>query len=715
MNKTLILFTLLLQLSCAYYNTFYNAKGYYKKGREASDKNVSTVISNVEIKNYNLTVEKCESVLVKFPNSRYVDDALLLMSKAQFYLGDFEKSKLNLEELIRRFPESDLKDEAILWSGRTAWKLGQFSLAEEGITKVLSTTEDKELLSSGNEMLAEIYRDRRDYENEIKYLHNVIKYSENNQQKAETYYRIGLILIEQEYYLDAIDSFQKVEAQLPSPELLEKAKMENTRALKHMGNTTEALDILQGMLDSERFKKISGELRLEIAEIAFITGDVDGAIEHYGTIAIRYPRSEVAAKAWYKLAELHTYSINGSNSFLNYPYGMEYFRRAGKVINKGYYYAASQRNKIMIEGFLKSLDNVDKDKIELIWLAGDKEKANDLWHQYSLKQSELLDGILPARILKKRKINLNEPLEKDDVKSEKERNEEERLLKQQIFDEQSGLGERELFSKNQEKTKNDSLEFKFLRNVNQDSTNLDSVELIESNTIVEKINISPFGKRTKNTVLRELIHNEYLMAEFYHLDLNQPDSANSIYEHILSEYPDSEFAPRSALSLGILLSETSKELADSMFNLILQKYPNSPSTIEVNRRLDNSFFNSNISVNPESDLYEEAYNKAFVENNSRVTLELVEIIENNYPNSYFAAKAAYLRAYMIDNSNESPEISLKEYNRVIEKYSDSDFAKEARIKVARLKRIIVKPEEPNIDKDEPRNSQPKKSKKIIDR
>jgi len=403
LKKALILVAFILQLSCAYYNTFYNAKNYYNKGREAADKNISTEISKSEIKNYNLTVEKCESVLLKFPNSRYVDDALLLMSKAQFYLGDFEKSKLNLEELVRRFPESNLKDEALLWSGRTAWKLGQFSLAEDGITEVLRNTKDKKLLSAGNEMLAEIYSDRNDDENEIKYLHEVIKYSNDNQQKAETFYRMGLILIEQKEYTEAISSFQKVEAQLPSPELLEKAKMENTRALKHMGNTSEALDILQAMFDSGRFKKIWGEIELEIAEIALITGDVEGAIEQFGAIAVIYPKSEVAMKAWYKLGELHTYPIHEDNNYINYPYGREYYQRAEKVTKKGIYHDGSKRNKIMIEGFLNSSDNVARDKIELIWLSGDEDKADDLWHQYTLEQNELLDGIMPAIKLKQPK------------------------------------------------------------------------------------------------------------------------------------------------------------------------------------------------------------------------------------------------------------------------------------------------------------------------
>ena len=707
MKKTIILFTFLLQISCAYYNTFYNAKKYYNKGREDAEKNISTLISNSEIKNYNLTVEKCESVLVKFPNSRYVDDALLLMSKAQFYLGDYQKSKINLEELVRRFPESNLKDEALLWTGRAVWKLGQFTLAESGITEVLNSTDDRKLLSAGNDMLAEIYRDRNDAENEIKYLRDVIVYSDDNQQKAETYYRIGLILIEQNKFKEAISSFQKVEIQLPTPELLIKAKMENTRALKHMGNTTEALDILQAMLDSRRFKNIWGDIELEIAEIAALTGDVDGAIEQYGAIAITYPKSEVAMDAWLKLAKLHTFPLDNDNKYINYPYGMEYFHRAEKELKKGSYSENSKRNRIKIKGFLQSSDNVDKDKIELIWLSGDEDTASEQWHQFTLSQNERLDGILPARKLKQKKKTQNE------IEEEEERNlEEKRLLNQQLFAEQTGFDEKENLPIAKINTENDSLALKNLGNVNIDSTTSDSAIQTELN-VVDKKKESPFKNRSKAAVIIELIHNEYLMAEFYQLDLNQPDSARTIYEHILTEYPDSEFAPRSALSLGILQMKTNQTFADSMFNLILTKYPDSPSTIEVNRRLNTLSSRANFRANPESILYEQAYDKAFISKNDKDALKLVALIESNYPGSYIAAKAAYLRAYMIDSSNESPENSLKEYNRVIENYSESEFARESRIRVARLNLIIEKPEENIKDEDQPRNKSSKKSKQII--
>jgi len=580
LKKTIILLTLLLQLSCAYYNTFYNAKKYYKKGREESDKNFSTLISNSELKNYNLTVEKCELVLVKFPNSRYVDDALLLMSKAQFYLGDYQKSKINLEELVRRFPESNLKDEALLWTGRSVWKLGQFTSAESGITSVLNSTDDRKLLSVGNEMLADIYRDRNDDENEIKYLRDVILFSDDNQQKAETYYRIGLIQIERNKFKEAINSFQKVEIQIPTPELLIKVKMENARALKHMGKTMEALDILQAMLDSKRYKKIHGEIQLEIAEIASLTGDVEAAIDHYGAIAITYSKSKVAMKAWYKLADLHTYPINNDNKYINYPYGMEYFVRAKNELKKGLLFDASLRNSEMLEGFLKSSDNVDRNKIELIWLSGDAETASELWNQFTLSQKERLDGILSVRKIKQKELSLNET----EKVPQKKMNEEKLLENQVRFDKE------ELAISNRNNAKIDSLALELLGSANRDSTVVDSTKLEERKSI-QKRKENLFEKRDKNVVLIELIHNEYLMAEYYQLDLNQPDTARIIYEHILSVYPESEYAPRSALSLGILHLEINKSFADSMFNLVLRKYPGSPSTQEIERIIRCEYFN----------------------------------------------------------------------------------------------------------------------------
>jgi len=290
LKKLLILISVLMFYSCAYYNTYYNAKKYYKEARKASEKNTTKRITNDELKNYEFTIEKCKAVVRKFPDSRYVDDSLLLMAKSYYYIGDYENSKINLEELLRRYPESNLRYEALLWSGRAAWNLGQFSIAEDGITKVLNETNDKKILSSGYEMLAEIYRDKNEPDKELEYLEKIQTFSKSDQKKAETVFRIGTIQRESGSFEESIKSFQKVEEYLPSPQLLQSAKLEYTRALKSSGRTDEALDVLQAMFDSPRFKKARGIIEIEIADISYLEGDIEGAIERYGLIAINYPQ-----------------------------------------------------------------------------------------------------------------------------------------------------------------------------------------------------------------------------------------------------------------------------------------------------------------------------------------------------------------------------------------------------------------------------------------
>ena len=103
MKKLLILLSVLSLSSCAYFNTYYNAKKYYNEGRKASEKNTTGKRNQNEIKNYSLTVEKCKAVIRKFPDSKYVDDSLLLMAKSYYYMDDYENSKVNLEELLISF------------------------------------------------------------------------------------------------------------------------------------------------------------------------------------------------------------------------------------------------------------------------------------------------------------------------------------------------------------------------------------------------------------------------------------------------------------------------------------------------------------------------------------------------------------------------------------------------------------------------------------
>ena len=689
--RKLLLFTLLLslgsaQFSCAYFNTYYNAKKYYNSGRKASEKNTRIKITQSEVKNYELAIEKCKLVIRKFPDSRYVDDALLIMGKSYYYLGDYENSKINLEELLRRYPESDLTNESLLWSGRAAWKLGQYTIAEEGITKVLELTNDDKLLSAGYEMLSEIYRDKGSENLELKYLRENLKYSKNDQQKAEINYRIGTILLGKGDFENAISAFKKVESLLPNPELLEKAKMDYTRSLKHLGRTNEALDILQSMHDSERFKKIRGEIENEIADISFRGGDTDGAIEMYGDVGINYRNTTSSAHAWFILGNLHLYPIDSLDSRINYHFAREYYARSAKSKKKNVYTNSSRRNKRILNGFLASQETTKIDNIELLWLSGEKEKAEDLLREYTIVKKEFLYDILPAQ---KQKQGVKGKT--DNLASGKTDESDENTTDELLNSEFANLKDEdeEIEEKKSDLMKDDFKIFGLTE------IPIDSSEALKEKvkTVVEEKKPkkeSRFGKRAYDVVLRELIMSKYLMAEYYYLDLAQPDSARQILERILRDHHNSEFAPRAALTLGLLYDSVyeNEQYADSMFHLVINDYSESPSVIEASRHLKIPIEEKGLSQNPEMEIYDRAFNEGLIRENRTEALKLVQQLESEYPYSAYAAKAAYLRASIMDNRNESPEISHSEYKRIVEQYPDTKYAKEARSKMNRLALLI---------------------------
>src|SRR5690606_14844440 len=86
----------------AYYNTFYNAKNAYDRGVENLEQQDQPVDRNRYLplfsaftarsaggQAFNNAIEKSADVLREHPNSKWVDDALLLIGKSYFQLQNY--------------------------------------------------------------------------------------------------------------------------------------------------------------------------------------------------------------------------------------------------------------------------------------------------------------------------------------------------------------------------------------------------------------------------------------------------------------------------------------------------------------------------------------------------------------------------------------------------------------------------------------------------
>ena len=79
--------------SCAYFNTFYNTKKVFNEAKKERKKRLSEKPSSAELQKYDKTIEKASRILEIYPNSKYVDDALMILGECFYYKGENVKAQ----------------------------------------------------------------------------------------------------------------------------------------------------------------------------------------------------------------------------------------------------------------------------------------------------------------------------------------------------------------------------------------------------------------------------------------------------------------------------------------------------------------------------------------------------------------------------------------------------------------------------------------------
>ena len=136
--RTILIFLLAGVFSgCVYFNTVYNTKKLFHEAKKEREKRPGDEPTSTEITKYNQTIEKASKILELHPNSKYVDDAVLILGECFYHKKDFIKAKRKFEELTSYFQESEYFDVGRLWLARTNIKLEDYINAKFQLTELL--------------------------------------------------------------------------------------------------------------------------------------------------------------------------------------------------------------------------------------------------------------------------------------------------------------------------------------------------------------------------------------------------------------------------------------------------------------------------------------------------------------------------------------------------------------------------------------------------
>lgn len=313
--------------SCAYYNTFYNTKKLFKEAKKEREKRTTDIPTASEKKKYDDTIEKASKVLELFPDSKYVDDAVMILGECFYYKQDYIKAQRKFQELIQYFPESEYFYRAKIWLTKTYIEFKDYPSARL-ILSELSNKEklDKKIRQEAKFISGEIYFNQKNYsEAEVEFLQSA-KIGEDDLLTATSYFQLGQTQIFSEKYDDAAENFTKAIKKSPNLKFEFESWLNYAKALKLSGDFKKAVRICNELLDNEIFKKQHGYVQLEVADIvyregktftgkskedrAYFKSKLFDAIENYEIVILQNKRTAVSAEAYFRTGEIKEHEFN---------------------------------------------------------------------------------------------------------------------------------------------------------------------------------------------------------------------------------------------------------------------------------------------------------------------------------------------------------------------------------------------------------------------
>ena len=351
--KKIFLFSLVITIfcSCAYFNTFYNANQYYDEATKIRLEKDGQAVPIQAMDKYGKAIEKCMKVLRDFPQSRFYNDAILLMAKAQYFRSDYSLALDNLTEILNNGSENQV-EEAKYWQALCKWKKGNLQTSMNELKFLLTNSTSKSILSKCHLTLAEISFELLNPDSSLFHLKKAAKITQNRDEKGVIYGRLAELAFELEQYSTALDGYSNVIAHSLSKEKIENAHLQILKILRIQKNYKLASRKIKTLLTDDKFKRIAGNLELELVNLYKAEGEFDEIEIRLQSIVNDYQRTKVSAEAYYQLGEI----------YISKKWDLEkakgYFEKVSKESNKSLFSSLAKSKVSAINTYQKSEQDI---------------------------------------------------------------------------------------------------------------------------------------------------------------------------------------------------------------------------------------------------------------------------------------------------------------------------------------------------------------------
>lgn len=301
-----LLFTLLLFSQCAYFNYYYNAQKYYRQAERAerSQQDRGRTAGGQVSSLYEKSIESAGKVLLYYPDSRWEDDALLLIAKAYYNIGKYRSALTKVEELEGKYLTSPLLPEGRLYKGLCYLKM---ALPDSALLVLESLTTP----STPKKLSYRAYIALGDYElTEKRFPEALINYRQaealasDEQERVEALLRQGDCLVFMKDFQGAVSLYRKLSGLKLTPSSQFQVSLALGKGLRLTGSVEEAYRHLENIAPLAISTQQQGQVELEMIRCLIAQGWREEAMRRLKLLTDREKRGPVAAEAFFLLGEL---------------------------------------------------------------------------------------------------------------------------------------------------------------------------------------------------------------------------------------------------------------------------------------------------------------------------------------------------------------------------------------------------------------------------
>lgn len=305
----------------SYFNAYYNASKLFHEAEEEilarslaqqdflqGERSARSTIPPSARQKLNLVVDKCSNILSFHPQSALVDDALMLIGKSYYYMGEYAKAERKFTELLAQFPESAFVLESQLWLVKSSLHLANADQSVEIARRlVASALEDEEEAIAGQAyvLLGDHYENAGNARAAIDHYTSALPLMSEPIDQAITTMKIGKLWLTLGDSRNALDALKRARGLTSDSRLLSQSGLLAIRVTRELGQYAESLEFCNLMLKDFRVLDYAREIKLEKASTLVEMKRTEEALELLATVDTSSVRSEFSTRAAFAAGQLH--------------------------------------------------------------------------------------------------------------------------------------------------------------------------------------------------------------------------------------------------------------------------------------------------------------------------------------------------------------------------------------------------------------------------